>query len=59
MITDGFSGGVVAMSTTYQQQIWTQIWKRRRRRRQILVAGVIIVLLVALVYGWLYVFGVF
>jgi flagellar biosynthesis/type III secretory pathway M-ring protein FliF/YscJ len=47
------------MSATYQQQSLARTWKRRQRRQKILIAGVITALLVALVYGWLYVFGVF
>jgi hypothetical protein len=50
---------VVAMSAMYHQQSLAQTWKRRRRRQRILLAVVIIVLLVALLYGWLHVFGVF
>jgi flagellar biosynthesis/type III secretory pathway M-ring protein FliF/YscJ len=47
------------MSAMYHQQSLAQTWKRRQRRQRILVAVVIIVLLAALLYGWLYVFGVF
>ena len=50
---------LVAMSAMYHQQSLTQTWKRRQRRQRILVAVVIILLLAALLYGWLYVFGVF
>jgi hypothetical protein len=51
------SGEPAAMSATYQQQSVAQVWKRRQRRQKVLVACVIFVLLVALVYGWLHVFG--
>jgi hypothetical protein len=50
------------MSAIYQQQSLAQTWRSRKwrqRRQQILVAVVITALLVALLYGWLYVFGVF
>jgi hypothetical protein len=35
-----------------------ETWKRRQRRRHILSAIAIIVLFAALLYGWLYVYGV-
>jgi hypothetical protein len=57
--TDDFSRVFATMSATYQQQSLARTWKRRQRRQKILIAGVITALLVALVYGWLYVFGVF
>jgi hypothetical protein len=47
-----------AMSAIYQPQPLAQTYKRRQRRQKILVGGVIVVLLAALLYGWLFVFGV-
>jgi flagellar biosynthesis/type III secretory pathway M-ring protein FliF/YscJ len=47
------------MTAIYQQHSLAQTWKRRQRRQQILVVGVITVLFIALICGWLYVFGIF
>jgi hypothetical protein len=46
------------MPATHPQQSPAETWKRRRRRQQIFGAVIIAVLLAALVYGWLYVYGV-
>jgi hypothetical protein len=35
-----------------------QIWKQRRRRQRIFGVAIIAILVVALLYGWLGVFGV-
>jgi type VI protein secretion system component VasF len=35
-----------------------QVWERRRRRRQFFAWIVTVLLLAALVYGWLWVYGV-
>jgi flagellar biosynthesis/type III secretory pathway M-ring protein FliF/YscJ len=43
----------------YHQQSLAQTWKRRQRRQRIMVAVIIVALLAALLYGWLYVFGIF
>jgi hypothetical protein len=41
-----------------QPQSLPQVWARRRRRQRIVAAVISAVLLAALVYGWLYVYGV-
>jgi flagellar biosynthesis/type III secretory pathway M-ring protein FliF/YscJ len=43
----------------HHQQSLAQTWKRRQRRQRIMVAVIIVALLAALLYGWLYVFGIF
>jgi hypothetical protein len=47
-----------ATDSMRKPQSLPQLWARRRRRQRIVAAVVIAVLLVALVYGWLYVYGV-
>jgi hypothetical protein len=46
------------MDTIRQTQSPAQLWARRQRRQRIVAAIVIAALLGALVYGWLFVFGV-